>query len=303
MKILVTGGKGAIGALLMQKLADMGHSACSYDLVDGQDLLDLSALDPAVENVDIVFHAAAEANLNKMRTLEGGRSGMARNVGATDNVAYLCAKHRKWLLFLSTTCLYGNVSENPASEDAALPNPSEIYAASKYAAEWIIRGYGISFSLPYTILRIATVYGPGCRSELGVHVFLGQALSGEPITVHGDGRQLRTLTYIEDAIAGIVAPLGHASEAIGQIFNISSTEQISAIDMAHRIKALTGSHSKVVFVPQRPQNIVTEAANVSKAKRLLQWQARVSFSEGLQLTFAWFASSPGASSRTAPPRL
>jgi nucleoside-diphosphate-sugar epimerase len=291
MKILVTGGKGAIGTRLMQKLTDIGHEAFSYDIVDDQDLLNLPMLELAVKNVDIVYHAAAEANLNNMRTLEGGRSGISRNVGATDNAAYLCAKHQKWLLFLSTACIYGDISEHPEREDATLPNPSEIYAASKYAAEWIIRGYGISFNLPYTILRIATVYGPGCRPELGVHVFFRQALKGEPITVHGDGRQVRTLTYIDDAIDGMVAPLGHTGEAVGQIFNISGTEQISAIDMAHQIKVVTASNSEIVFVPQRQHNMQTEAADVSKARRLLQWQSQTSFSEGLHLTFAWLASS------------
>ena len=139
MKILVTGGKGAIGTRLIQKLADMGHEAFSYDLADGQDLLDLPTLEPAVKSADIVYHAAAEANLNNMRTLERGRRGISRNVSATDNVAYLSAKHQKWLLFLSTMCIYGDVVEHPESEDATLPNPAEIYAASKYAAECALR--------------------------------------------------------------------------------------------------------------------------------------------------------------------
>jgi nucleoside-diphosphate-sugar epimerase len=290
MKILVTGGKGAIGTRLVKKLTNMSHEACSYDIVDGQDLFDIPALETAVETIDVVYHAAAEANLNYMRTLDGARGGMSRNVSATDNVAYVCAKHHKWLLFISTTSVYGDVAEQPEREDATLPNPAEIYAASKYAAEWVIRGYGRSFDLPYTILRIATVYGPGCRPELGVHIFFRQALNGEPITVHGDGSQVRTLTYIDDSVEGMVAPLGHRNEALGQIFNIAGTEQISAVAMARQIKELTASRSEIVFVPQRQHNMKTEAADVSKAKRLLQWQAHTSFSEGLRPTLAWLAS-------------
>ena len=290
MKILVTGGKGAIGTWLAQKLTHVGHEAFSYDIVDGQDLFDLPTLELAVKNVDVVYHAAAEANMNNMRALDGARAGVLCNVGSTDNIAYLCAKHHKWLIFLSTLCIYGDVVEHPLREDTTFPNPSEIYAASKYAAEWVIRGYGINFNLQHTILRIATVYGPGCRPELGAHHLLRQALKGEPITVHGDGSQVRTLTYIDDVIDGIVAPLGHRCEAKGQIFNVTSTEQISAIDMARQIKKLTASTSEIVFVPQRQYNMQAEDPDVSNAKHLLQWESKTPFSEGLRLTLAWMTS-------------
>ena len=151
----------------------------------------------------------------------------------------------------------------------------------------MICGYGRSFDLPYTILRIATVYGPGCRPELGVHVFFRQALKGEPITVHGDGSQVRTLTYIDDTVEGMAAPLDHRREAQREIFNIAGTEQISAIDMARQIKELTASGSDIVFVPQRQHNMKTEAPDVSKAARLLQWRPRTPFCEGLPPTLAW----------------
>jgi hypothetical protein len=78
----------------MQKLADRGHEAVSYDIADGENLFDLPTLESAVRNVDVVYHAAAEANLNNMRTLDGGRSGILCNVSATDNLAFVCAKHQ-----------------------------------------------------------------------------------------------------------------------------------------------------------------------------------------------------------------
>ena len=290
MKILVTGGKGAIGTRLVAKLRDVGHEPISYDLIDGQDLFDMEKLEIAIQGVDAVYHLAAEANLNNMRTLEGGRDGIHRNVTATDNVAYLCAKHTKWLLFISTMCVYGDVVEHPEREDITLPNPSEIYACSKYAAEWLIRGYGINFTLPYTILRIATVYGPGCRPELGVHVFFRQALKDEQITVHGDGSQVRTLTYVDDVVNGLLASLTHKDAAVNQVFNITGTEQISAIGMANQIKELTNSKSEIILVPQRKYNTQTEDADVSKAKRLLNWEAKVLFAEGLNKTLEWMCS-------------
>jgi len=287
MKILVTGGKGAIGSKLMLKLKELGHEPISYDMADGQNLFDLPTLEEAIKNVDVVYHLAAQANFNYMRTLEGAHDGVILNVGATEHVAYLCAKHRKWMLYISTMCVYGDVDVHPVHEDTTLPNPSEIYAASKYAGEWVVHGYGTSFDLEYTNLRIATVYGPGTRMELGVHVFMKQALQGAPITVHGTGEQERTLTYIDDVVEGIVAPLQHRAASRKQAFNISTVERISAIKMAHDIKTLTGSSSEITFVPQRPHNTVREDVDVTKAKKLLGWEAKTSFASGLVKTLPW----------------
>jgi nucleoside-diphosphate-sugar epimerase len=287
MKLLVTGGGGAIGKRLVQKLKDLGHEPVSYDIAQGQDLFDLPKLEAAIAECDAVYHLAAQANLNYMRTLEGARDGIVLNVSATEQVARLCAQHKKWLLFVSTMCVYGDTTEHPENEDTTLPNPSEIYAASKYAAEWLVRGYGKSFGLEYTILRIATVYGPGCRPELGVHVFFNQALKGEPITVHGDGSQERSLTYVDDVVDGCAAALGRPAEAKGQIFNITGAERISAISMANQIKELTQSASEIRFVPQRPHNTQFEHPDVTKARELLGWEAKVPFSEGLKKTLEW----------------
>ncbi|MGC9602316.1 MAG: NAD-dependent epimerase/dehydratase family protein [Minisyncoccia bacterium] len=290
MKILVTGGKGAIGKKLMTKLAELGHEAVSYDILDGQDLFDVPALEQAIQKVDAVYHLAAEANLNYMRDIEGAHRGTVLNLGTTDNVAYLCAKYKKWMLYMSTMCVYGDVEVHPEREDVTLPNPSEIYAASKYAGEWIVRGYGKSLDLPYTILRIATPYGPGTRMAMAVHVFFKQALKGEPITVHGTGKQTRTMTYLEDVIEGCVAPLQHKDVALSQIFNISTTESTSALSMATQIKELTGTKSEIVFIPQRPHDTQSEEVDVSKAKRLLDWEAKTSFAEGLKKTLPWIKS-------------
>jgi nucleoside-diphosphate-sugar epimerase len=286
MKILVTGGKGAIGKKLCAKIQSMGHTPVSYDIVDGQNLFDVEMLERAIKDVDAVYHLAAEANLNTMRDIEGAHRGMIVNLGTTDNVAYLCAKYNKWMLYMSTCCVYGDVEVHPETEKT-LPNPSEIYAASKYAGEWIVVGYGKSLQLPYTILRIATPYGPGTRMAMAVHIFFKQALKGEPITVHGPGTQERTMTYLDDIIDGSVAPLLHRDASVGQIFNISTTERTSAMSMATQVKELTGTKSEIVVTAPRPNDTQSEDIDVSKAKRLLGWEARTSFAEGLKKTLPW----------------
>lgn len=287
MKILVTGGKGALGARLISKLETIGHEPLAYDIADGHDLFEIKALEEAVKNVDAVYHLAAEANLNTMRDIEGAHRGSILNIMGTEHVAYVCAKHHKWLLYVSTLCVYGDTIEHPEREATTLPNPSEIYAATKYAGEWAVVGYGKSLELPYTILRIATPYGRGTRLAMAVHVFFQQALKAENITILGDGTNERTMTYVDDVIDGMVAPLLKKEAAVGEVFNISIAERTTVLQMAEGVKKVTGSQSEIIFLPKRPHDTMKEDVDVSKAKEYLGWEAKISFAEGLKLTHEW----------------
>lgn len=289
-KILVTGDKGFIASKLVTRLQELGHEVMGYDLAQGKDLLDLVALEEAVKQVDVIYHVAAQADLTKMVDLDGAYKGVVTNVYTTNNIAFLCAKYNKWLIYASTMCVYGNLDELPAREDKTLPNPSEIYSCSKYAGEWVIKGYSKNFGNPYTILRFATIYGEGMRPALATHVFFRQAMRGEPITVHGDGSQTRTLTYIYDLIEGIVAPLSHEKEAYNQVFHLSTEEKISAKKMAEDIKVLTGTSSSIVFVEQRKNQTLHEDFDTSKTKELLGWESKVSWDEGLTRTYEYMKS-------------
>lgn len=286
MKILVTGSTGFIGTKLTERLRSLGYEVTGYDIVDGLDLLDLSTLEEYVQKVDIVYHVAAQADLTQLTTVEKARDCIAQNVHATDNVAYLCAKYNKWLIYASTVCVYGNQENHPETEDTTLPNPSELYACSKYAGEWIVKGYSKNFGNPFTILRFATIYGPGMRSALGIHIFLSQALKGEDITVHGNGSQDRTQTYIDDLIDGCVAVIEHP-ESQGQIINLTNSESISATNMAEDIKQITGSNSNIVYISQRNNQTFHEDFDVSKAQELLGWKAKTPFIDGLTKTMEW----------------
>ncbi len=287
MKVLLTGHRGFIASKVDARLTADGHTVMGYDIVDGNDLLDLELLESFVMDADVVYHIAAQADLTQMTDIEGARSGVLRNVEATHNVAYLCAKYKKWLIYASTVCVYGNVPFHPAREDITLPNPSELYAASKYAAEWLVKGYGRNFAMPWTILRFATIYGEGMRPALGAYVFFRQAMRGEPITVHGDGTQDRTLTYIDDLVDGIVAPLKNPEMAYNEVFNLTAPEPISAKKMAQDIVDMTRSTSPITFVPQRMNQTHHEDFDVSKAMTLLGWQAKTPWLEGLKKTYEW----------------
>lgn len=290
-KILVTGGEGFIGKKVVERLNSMGYEAYPYDVVNGDDLFDMNKLEVAIMGADVVYHIAAEADLTKMSaTPANGYVGVLKNVNATHNVAYLCAQHKKWMIYASTVCVYGNQDEHPETEDTTLPNPSELYACSKYAGEWLVKGYGLNYGMPWTIQRYATIYGEGMRPALGMHIFFTQAMKGEPITVHGDGEQDRTLTYIEDLVDGIVAPLTseeNQKRAKSQIFNLTAPTPVSAKQMAEDIKAITQSDSEITFIEQRENQTYHEDFSVEKAKELLGWEAKTSWEDGLKKTYEW----------------
>ena len=199
--------------------------------------------------------------------------------------ANYCSKHKKRLYNISTCCAYGNTIDLPSNEESRV-NPSEIYAEHKVAGEHIIKGYHKSFGLEYVILRIATFYGAEMRSSLAPAVFMGQVLSGEPITIHGTGFQTRTLTYVDDIMDGVVSAIEHP-EVVNETINISSEESLSVIDWANTIMDVLGSRVPLKFITDRVGQTFKEQIDASKAKRLLGWEAKVSFKEGIEKTYRW----------------
>lgn len=289
MKIVLTGSEGFIGQAVKRGLEKNGHTVVGFDIRTGHDMLKPADVEQVVgSGVDMVYHLAAAADLTKIKTLDDARMATDLNVFGTHNFAHACATHGVWLVYASTCCVYGNQPTHaPEFEDTTLPNPSEIYACTKLAGEEIIRGYGINFTLPYTILRFATIYGPGMRDTLAPAVFLRQAYAGEPITVHGTGEQERTQTYIEDLVEGIVAVAEHP-EAKQEIINLTSEENVSVIRMAMDIKAALSSASEIVHLPDRKYQTYHENPAVQKARQLLGWKARTSWEEGIKKTAAWY---------------
>lgn len=300
-RVLLTGDEGFIARKLKNKLRQQGHDVIGYDIVRGQDLLDIGTLEHWIKQVDVVMHLAAQADLTQMQKLEDGKKGADVNVVGTHNVAYLCAKHKKWLIYGSTVCVYGNVEEHPEREDHTLPNPSELYSCSKYAGELLVKGYGLNFGMPWTSLRFATIYGEGMRPALGLHIFFTQAIKGKPITVHGDGKQVRTLTFIDDLVDGIAATLEHEKEANGQIINLTATVGVSALKMAEDVKRITGTSAPIEHVDQRPNQTWHEDFDVSKAKKILGWEAATPWEKGLEATYEWMKTQDIEGGSYVPP--
>jgi len=297
MKVLITGGKGFIGKHLAERLSQLGDDVTSFDTVDGQNICNLEQARETIQGKDVVFHLAAIADLNwaYIHPIET----MKINVEGTWNIAVACLKAKAKLYYASTCCVYGNQKHHPSTEES-LPNPAEIYACTKLAGENVIQGLHHSFGLQYNFMRFATIYGEGMRPALAPHIFLGQALRGEPITVHGDGKQTRTLTYIDDLIDAIIAL--YQSGRINDIWNMTTSKTISAVQTAKDIKRLTKSGSEIVNIPQRIGQTFHEEISADKMLKETGWKAKVDWEGGLRHTYQWFKETEQVSNIYVKPR-
>ena len=276
------------------KIADIKYSP-DHDIRDREKVYKL------IENFKgkKVVLMAAIANLNDFE--KNPELGMDVNMGGVTNLALACTKHKKKLYYISTCCVYGNTPDLPSTEQAR-PEPSEIYAACKLAGEWIIKGFNKSYDLEYVILRIATTYGPGMRAALAPAVFINQIKRGDPITIHGDGKQTRTLTYIDDEVDGIARVID--SDVVNDTFNISSEEEVSVTYMSHIIREEMGvPDHPVIKIEDRKGQTFTEQIATGKMRDVriwkgryapdpakvngLGWVAKVTFREGIKRTLAW----------------
>ena len=276
-------GKGFIGDEVARKLKALGYEVEVASLSLGSDFTKREVVEAFVQRSDYIIQMFAIADLNDFE--REPLKGMNTNIWSTVLFANFCTKHKKRLYYISTCCAYGNTRDLPSNEEARC-DPSEIYAEAKLAGEHIVKGYNKSYDLEYLILRIATTYGPEMRSSLAPAVFMGQMMSGEPVTIHGNGNQTRTLTYIEDEADGIVAAIQH-SEVVNETINISSEEELSVYDWVMTIGKVLGIQPVIKFVEDRKGQTYIEQIDASKAKRLLGWKAKYTFEGGIRKTHEW----------------
>jgi len=295
LKILVTGSSGFIGNRLSNVLLDRGYDVTGFDLAPLPqsdyltilgDLRNYNDVDKAVRGKDVVYHLGALANLNICRTKP--LETVQVNVLGTANVAKACQKHNAKLIYASSCHVYGYQNHFPVTEDS-IPNPSEIYSATKLAGEKIIQRF--PGGVRYTILRYGTAYGPYMRPQLAIYIFLEKARRNETITVYRPGTQTRQFIYIDDLIEGNILAL-ERPEAEGQILNLPGPEGISILRLAKLCVEITKSKSEVVLGPPRPSDIALEFISSEKARFLLGWTPKTQLREGLEKTLNWIKKSP-----------
>ncbi|MFF9494527.1 NAD-dependent epimerase/dehydratase family protein [Streptomyces flaveolus] len=313
-RALVTGGAGFVGSHLCGRLLDAGTDVvCLDNLATGSrgNVADLErhrgfrfvradATDPAAlrglpGRFDLVLHFACPASPADylrlpLETLDVGSTGTrnALDRAHADGARFLLA---------STSEVYGDPLEHPQREsywgNVNPIGPRSVYDESKRFAEALVTAHGQVHGTDTAIVRIFNTYGPRMRTGDGraVPTFIAQALDGMPLTVAGDGGQTRSLCYVDDTVAGVLALA--ASGESGPM-NIGGDDEITVLELARRIVELTGSGSRIRFVERPVDDPCRRKPDTTLARERLGWRPRVGWSEGLERTIGWFAHSVAA---------
>ena len=272
MRVLITGGAGFIGSHLADAYLLRGDEVLVIDDLSTGTIDNIQHLKSnprfhytidsvhnqpvtaeLVDQSDIVIHLAAAVGVkliveSPVRTIE-------TNVHGTEVVLALANKKQKRVLIASTSEVYGLSTDVPFREDGNLVMGATTkgrwsYACSKAIDEFLALAYWREKKLPTTIVRLFNTVGPRQTGRYGMVIptFVKQALAGRPITVYGDGSQTRCFGYVGDVVGALIKLMDHA-DSVGQVFNIGSTEEISILQLAEKVKELTESDSDIVFVP------------------------------------------------------
>lgn len=328
MRVLITGGAGFIGSHLSDAYLERGDEVYVIDdLSTGsfeniQHLKDhprfhytidsvhnQPVLAELVDQCDIIFHLAAAVGVkliveSPVRTIE-------TNVRGTEVVLALANKKKKRVLIASTSEVYGLSAEIPFREDGNLVMGATTkgrwsYACSKAIDEFLALAYWKERRLPTTIVRLFNTVGPRQTGQYGMVIpaFVRQALAGRPITVYGDGNQSRCFGYVGDVVDALIKLMA-VDESIGQVFNIGSSEEISIIELARRVKTLADSNSEIVFVPYDQaydegfEDMPRRIPDTSKVADLIGFRPRLCLDDILRIVIDFHSSGSNDTSISA----
>ena len=310
-RIFLSGGGGFIGSTLAGRLLDDNEivvfDTFKRDSLSGKpygrhvnlqrvegDVLDLQALTRAMTGADVAVHMAAIAGVDTV--LKSPTATMAVNMLGTLNFlkaaqAQPCCRR---VVTFSTSEVFGTyayrVSEGDTVTTGAVGEARWTYAVSKLAGEHLTYAYYKEFGLPAVIVRPFNVYGPGQVGEGAIHVFVRRALRGEDLEIHGEGDQIRSWTYIDDMILGILLAM-ERPEAVGESFNIGNPRGTVTINgLAELVLAVTGSRSKIIHVAKTAADVELRVPSIDKARALLGFTPQVDLREGMERTVMWYRS-------------
>jgi UDP-glucose 4-epimerase len=308
MKVLITGGAGFIGSHLAEQHLKRGDDVYIIDDLSTGSVENIEHLkdSPAfhyyldtvtntrltaelVDLCDVIYHLAAAVGVkliveSPVRTIE-------TNIRGTEVVLELAAKKRKRVLVASTSEVYGKREQVPFREDddlvmGATNKGRWSYACSKAIDEFLAIAYWKEKRVPTVIVRLFNTVGPRQTGQYGMVIpnFVRQALKGEAITVYGDGSQSRCFTHVNDVVSALMKLIEHP-DAVGEVYNIGSEQEVTMLQLAERIKELTGSSSDIVFLPYEQayeegfEDMQRRVPDISKANRLIDYQPTYTLDE------------------------
>jgi UDP-glucose 4-epimerase len=311
VKALITGGAGFVGSHLAERLLEQGHDVLVLDDLSTGSIDNIAHLKSAdrfsyvidtvtnepllaemIDSSDVVFHLAAAVGVKLI--VERPVHTIETNVHGTEVVLKHANKKKKLVFIASTSEVYGKSTDVPFREGADLvlgPTAKHrwAYACSKLIDEFLALAYWKERKLPVVIVRLFNTVGPRQTGQYGMVVptFVRQALAGAPITVFGDGTQSRSFTYVGDVVDALVALAGEP-RAIGEVFNIGNTGEVTILELAERVKAMTGSGSRIEFVPYDQayeagfEDMPRRVPDISKIKALIGYEPKLALNDILR---------------------
>ncbi len=310
MKVLITGGSGFIGSHLAELLLSNGHQVCSLDdlstgesgnvdhlesnpdfqLVVGS-VLDTDLVDKLVERCDVIYHLAAAVGVELIvsKPLES----LETNIRGSESILKHAHRYRKPVLLASTSEIYGKNTEGPLKEedDRILGSPLKTrwsYSTAKAVDEILAHAYWKEYGLHTVIVRLFNVVGPRQTGMYGMVLprFVRQALLNEDITVHGDGSQSRCFAHVGDIVHALYG-LMQSTDAAGQVYNVGATHEITILDLAKKVVSVTGSSSKIEFIPYDEayeegfEDMQRRVPDVGKIGEMIGWKPTTTLDESI----------------------
>jgi UDP-glucose 4-epimerase len=323
MKVFITGGAGFVGGHLSEAFLDGGHEVAILDDLSTGSITNIEHLKSRkgfsytidtvmnegvtaemIDRADVVVHLAAAVGVkliveSPVRTIE-------TNVHATEIVLNHANKKRKKVLIASTSEVYGKSTDVPFREDGDLVMGASIkgrwsYACSKAIDEFLALAYHKERKLPVVVFRLFNTVGPRQTGRYGMVIpnFVRQALSGQPITVFGDGEQRRCFTDVSDVVWALTR-LAESDKAIGQVINIGNdSREVSILDLAKLIKEKTNSSSEIVLVPYSQayeegfEDMPRRIPDLTKIKGLIGYEPKIGLDGILDRVIEHFTSDRG----------
>jgi UDP-glucose 4-epimerase len=321
LRVLITGGAGFIGSHLADAYLKRDDEVFVIDDLSTGSIENIQHLKAnkrfhytidsvhnqpvvaeLVDQCDVIFHLAAAVGVkliveSPVRTIE-------TNVRGTEVVLALANKKKKKVLIASTSEVYGLSDQVPFREDGNLVMGATTkgrwsYACSKAIDEFLALAYWREKKLPTIIVRLFNTVGPRQTGQYGMVIptFVKQALAGRPITVYGDGKQTRCFGYVGDVVGALIK-LMDRPEAVGGVFNIGSNEEVTILELAERIKELTGSKSEITFVPYDEayeegfEDMPRRVPDISKINALVGFSPEMSLDGILQSVVNFHSGRP-----------
>ncbi|MEW6130577.1 MAG: GDP-mannose 4,6-dehydratase [Acidobacteriota bacterium] len=308
MRVFITGGAGFIGSHLAEQYLERGDEVYILDdlstgsmenishfkshpklkyYIDSVNNYHLTA--ELVDLADVVYHLAAAVGVRLI--VESPVKTIETNVRGTEIVLGLAAKKRKRILVASTSEVYGKRTQMPFREDddlvmGATNKGRWSYACSKAIDEFLAIAYWKEKRVPTVVVRLFNTVGPRQTGQYGMVIpnFVTQALMNQPITVFGDGSQSRCFTHVSDVVGALMKLIEHP-QAVGEVYNIGSNREVSMVELAQRIKALTGSQSEITFVPYEKayeegfEDMMRRVPDIAKINSLIGYVPKISLDE------------------------